>query len=157
MDSLQPYVYADIRVDEASGDLLDLVIENTGPTVATNVQIAFEPPLRSTLATGTVDLETPGVPATLSSLPPGRRMTWLLDSAMRLFEFEHADLPRSYKVRITADGPFGELQPLEYVLDVNDFINSQIRRTGTLAEVAKEIKHVATVMKSGPSRPPSQR
>ena len=104
-DSLQPLVYVDIRVDKLSRVLLDLVVENTGPTVATNVHIEFHPPLRSTLATGPDDPETPGVAATLSLLPPGRRMTWNVDHAFEIFGDKGAEFPKQYKVRITGDGP----------------------------------------------------
>ncbi len=38
IDAAQPYVWVDVRPDEA-GTLLNLVIGNSGPTVATNVHI----------------------------------------------------------------------------------------------------------------------
>lgn len=52
IDSVQPYVYVDIRIDPVSGVRLDVVVENTGPTIATDVHIVFDPPLRSTLKKG---------------------------------------------------------------------------------------------------------
>jgi hypothetical protein len=152
MDSVQPYVYVDVRVDEVSGVLLDLVVENTGSTVATDVRIVFDPPLRSTMNTRAADVETPGMPATLSSLPPGRRMTWTLDSSLSLFEAGNEDYPRSYTVRITGEGPFGSLQPLEYVLNVEDYLGSAVRQPGTLKDVAKELAGLTKVIKAKPQR-----
>ena len=42
-DAAQPYVHADSRVHPQEGVLLMLVITNSGPTVATNVDVRFAP------------------------------------------------------------------------------------------------------------------
>lgn len=41
----QPYVWVDVREDDSQGTLLDLVIGNSGPTVATNIRARIDPPL----------------------------------------------------------------------------------------------------------------
>lgn len=151
-DSLQPLVYADIRVDKLSRLLLDLVVENTGPTVATNVRIEFDPPLRSTLATGPDDQETPGIATTLSSLPPGRRMSWNIDHAFGIFGDKGADFPKQYKVRITGDGPFGPLDPLEYVLNYEDYLNTEARNAGSLIELTQSVDKVAKAIEARSGR-----
>lgn len=144
IDSAQPYVSVDIRVDQVSGAWLDVVVENTGPTIATDVRIVFNPPLQSTMK------ETVTFPAQFSSLPPGRRMTWRLDSSHDLFADEDNGYPRSYAVRITAKGPFGSLQPLEYTLDLEDYLGSVARRHGTLKDVAKGIAELTKAIKARP-------
>jgi hypothetical protein len=37
IDAVQPYVWVDVRPDEVTSVILNLVIGNSGPTVATNV------------------------------------------------------------------------------------------------------------------------
>lgn len=74
----------------------------------------------------------------------------MLDSALNLFAPENADYPRTYNVRITAKGPFGPLQPLEYTLNVNDYLGSSTRGTGTLRDVSKQIANLAKVVKPKP-------
>lgn len=44
-EASQPYVWADIQPDMKQGTVLDLVIGNSGPTVATDIKVTFEPPL----------------------------------------------------------------------------------------------------------------
>lgn len=43
--SAEPYVWADLRPDDRKGGLLVLVVGNSGPTVATDVVVWFQPPL----------------------------------------------------------------------------------------------------------------
>lgn len=45
IDAAEPYVWVDVRPDSETGTLLNLVIGNSGPTVATNVRITVDPPL----------------------------------------------------------------------------------------------------------------
>jgi 3-methyladenine DNA glycosylase Mpg len=79
LDAAQPYVWADIRPDDGSGTLLNVVVGNSGPTVAEKVRVKVDPPLpainqlqervkiaRTILADG------------IESLPPGRTLTWPL-------------------------------------------------------------------------------
>ena len=40
---LQPYLWVDIQPTFAQGNLLQIVLANEGPTVATNVQVVFDP------------------------------------------------------------------------------------------------------------------
>src|ERR1039457_6502232 len=40
-----PYVWVDVRADDATGTLVNLVIGNSGPTVATNLRVRIDPPL----------------------------------------------------------------------------------------------------------------
>ena len=44
-DAAQPYVWIDVRPDDMSDVLLNLVIGNSGPTVAQNVRATIDPPL----------------------------------------------------------------------------------------------------------------
>ncbi|MFC0622831.1 hypothetical protein [Kribbella deserti] len=145
-DSLQPYVYADILLDPVSKTLVDVHLENTGPTVATDVQVEFDPALKSTLEVER-GVAMPDMPARFSSIPPGRRMSWTLDRATAIFDPANSDIPRSYTVRITGVGPFGPMEPLVYVLNLNDFATTAARNSGTLTEVSRNLKDVSNALK----------
>ena len=45
IDAAQPYVWVDIRSDDAQGTRLNLVMGNSGPTVAEKVRVKVSPPL----------------------------------------------------------------------------------------------------------------
>jgi len=47
VDAALPYVWVDVRPDDATGTLLNLVVGNSGPTVATNIRVRVDPPLPS--------------------------------------------------------------------------------------------------------------
>lgn len=44
-DAAQPYLWADFIPDEEHGSFFLLVLQNQGPTTATDVSISFDPPL----------------------------------------------------------------------------------------------------------------
>ena len=54
-EQVQPYVIADIRERVSGSQLLCFFIENTGPTMARDVQLAVNPPLQSTLGAKAAD------------------------------------------------------------------------------------------------------
>ena len=79
IDAAQPYVWVDIRPDDSTGTLLNLVVGNSGPTVATSIHIEVEPRLPS------IDQFKERVAAAeralaggMKSLPPGRTYSWPL-------------------------------------------------------------------------------
>ncbi|SET77159.1 hypothetical protein SAMN05421811_10457 [Nonomuraea wenchangensis] len=102
-----------------------LIIENVGPTLARNVRIIANPPFQRTLdRPGEPEfaetlLFTQGIP----HLPPGRRLEVFMDLGFRLFATE---LPRQYEVTVKADGPFGPVEDLSYLIDLNVFTASRI-------------------------------
>jgi hypothetical protein len=74
-DAAQPYVWIDVRPDDVTGVLLNLVIGNSGPTIAQNVRAKIDPPLKAIdqlkdRAETAQDLLARGI----SSLPPGRTL-----------------------------------------------------------------------------------
>lgn len=106
-DAAQPYVWADVRPDEGHGQLLKVVVENSGPTVARNVRVSFDPPL--------VDLHRrdrvlfTGLESGISALTPGRRMSWTLGVS---FEMMTEELAGAHEVTVDAVGPFGPVEQL---------------------------------------------
>jgi hypothetical protein len=68
-DAAQPYVWVDLRPTDGDGHIMLLVVRNEGPTVATDVQIAFDPPVPTRWdASKDEDARTS---ITLASMPPG--------------------------------------------------------------------------------------
>jgi hypothetical protein len=141
-DSLQPYVYLDVRVDPVSKEMFDLVIENSGPTIATNVKVSIDPPLRSSIDP---DVDRWALTRGIVSMPPGRSLSWGFDMALSRGD----DYPSKYQVTITGDGPFGPMQQLSYSLDLDDYDDTEARKTGTLKDIAKGITDLAKAVKQG--------
>lgn len=140
IDAAQPYVWADIRPDPATGTLLNLVVGNSGPTVAQDVRISFNPSLQAIpelqhRANTAEQLLNGG----LKSLPPGRVYTWPLGQGSNLVG---KDLSNSYRVRIEAMGPFGPVPPLEYVVDLGALRGALDRPDGSLHQLSLAVKGV---------------
>lgn len=116
----EPYVIVDIQPERNDGSLL-LVIENAGPTVARNVRISCNPPLKSGWAPVGDEPDLTQViqqvlARTIPMLPPHRRLTFLLDSRER---FQNTELPRMYTFTVNADGPAGAVETLELTVDLD--------------------------------------
>ena len=84
-EAAQPYVWADIQPDMQQGTMLQVVVGNSGPTMAHNVRVTFTPPLpagqhqsdkvekiQRTLASG------------IRSLAPNRVIRWSLGAGYDL-------------------------------------------------------------------------
>lgn len=142
-DAAQPYVWADVRGSEHAGQLIQLVVGNSGPTIATNVRVKFDPPLPvvrdmhekdQTTLRGMDKLERG-----IQSIAPGKALRWNLGVAHKLFASDDAPELRPHNVTINTDGPFGSLPPLEYVVDLSDFRESAVWTEGSLHEVADAV------------------
>lgn len=139
-DQAQPYVWADIRPDDQSMHLMMLVIRNEGPTTATNVTVAFEPPLPRKIggAEGSSEYRIVG-------MPPGRTMRWHLSTAP---DWLNGESPKRFRVSVTADGPFGEVQPTTYELDIDEYRQASATPVGTLNGITRELKELSKVIKA---------
>ena len=145
-DAHQPYVWVDVRADARQGSILRLVARNEGPTVAEDVRITFDPPLRTTQSIKTsVDRVQERLSNGLRSLPPGREMVWYLAMGRELFAEDGGgdDVPHEYTVEITGRGPFGDLPVITYTLNLDDIRETADPRLGTLDHVTKAIDKVA--------------
>src|SRR5262245_19379377 len=82
-DSAQPYVWASSVGDNAQRTLIQLVISNEGPTVATDIKVEFDPnpvPVDPTNQDDFRDLLSKLASDGISSLPPRRQIKWYFDS-----------------------------------------------------------------------------
>ncbi|MFJ8929100.1 hypothetical protein ACIRLA_21230 [Streptomyces sp. NPDC102364] len=140
-EQVLPYVIADIRERVPGSQLLCFFIENSGPTVARDVQLSVEPPLRSALGEETAAKLNEAVTRKISVLPPGRSLMYLMDVGNRLFK---SDLPRQYTVVVNASGPFGAVETLTYTIDLEVLKASLLNReslewsTHVIAEESKK-------------------
>jgi hypothetical protein len=141
-DAAQPYVWADLQGDDAQGFLINLVVCNEGPTVATDVRVTFDPPLESTLDNNSFDQAQEKLKGGLSSLAPGRRMQWIIGTGPDILNRDES----KYTVSITGNGPFGKLSPLSYVIDLSDLRFTASAPYGSLHRVAERIKDLTKVV-----------
>ena len=117
----RPFVVVDLDFDKEP-PLMYLTIENVGRTVASDVLLSFDPPLRSSFdkeGTAAVrDLALLSRP--IATLPPGKKYEVLLDVG---HQRAGADLDDEYQATIFYDGnPPGAKKPKRYkstyVLDI---------------------------------------
>lgn len=134
----QPYIWADLRPDDAQGGLLLFVLGNSGRTVATNVRVVTTPPLDDASTHPRTRRVVDQLSQGLSSLPPGRTMVWSLGPLRaHLSQDEPA---RCYVVQIDAEGPYGPVPTLKYTLDLEDLRVTKAPRDGSMHLIAEAIK-----------------
>lgn len=136
-----PYVvvYFDAQTDSP---IFDLVIKNTGKTIANQVYVTFEPPLQTSLKN--YDLkELALLHRPIPALPPGFELRTSLDRLETRLESE--TLPKLYKVTVTYTGGLSKVvRKLEYILDINMFhgiLETHKSSLTDLTHVIEEIPH----------------
>lgn len=134
--SASPYVWADVRLQSRNGWNLEFVIGNSGPTVATNVRVAIDPPLPADHEGAFLEAMHRRLTDGLSSLAPGRTLHWTLGPSADLVNRTGS---LAHRIRITCDGPHGAVPVAEYNIDMADFRESVARHDGSLVDVAREI------------------
>jgi hypothetical protein len=140
-DAAQPMLWVDIRGDDGQGQALALLLGNSGPSIARNVKVTFDPAPPSTLDIKPIlQILKQGI----TSLPPGRTMQWALGPAHNT---NGLDPHKAYRVRIDAEGPFGAIEPLEYVISVDDLHSSRAAPPGNLHAVAAELHEITKATK----------
>ncbi|MER7500524.1 hypothetical protein AB0L05_12125 [Nonomuraea pusilla] len=129
----------DIRASDFISEALNLVVENVGPTVARNVRITFDPAIETSMdgddGEGLADalIFTQGIP----HLPPGRKIEVLFDIGWQFFK---KDLPRQYTVTVEADGPYGAVEPLTYLIDLEIYRKLRHLTIKTLHQQVQEME-----------------
>ena len=148
----EPSLWVDLRPDDQQAQSMTLLVGNSGPTVATNVVVTFDPPLRDTPRlkepSGMAGEAEERLNAGLASLPPGRTLRWWIGQPHMVFE-ENRGAPLSYMVTINADGPFGRLEPLTYTIDLNDYRKIWATPAGTLHGVTRAVQELGKVIAKG--------
>lgn len=142
-DQAQPFVVVDFEPSKAGRVFVDLIIRNTGTTVATNVKVVFDPPLVSTMTEtdGKYRLRdaaiiTKGVP----TLPPSREYRMLFEQMPNRYA---SDLPRSYDAVVSFDDTRGRRHEMKYRLDLDiyfGFTHLEVYGEHDAAKALKEIE-----------------
>lgn len=148
-EATQPYVWADLQPDAKQGSVLQLVVGNSGPTVATDVRVTFSPALpasdnwqiddvklQSTLADG------------LRSLAPHREIHWDLGISADLMA---EDQPQLVQIRVDANGPHGALPTLEIPVDISQWRESEDAPDGSLHQVRKSVEGLSKAVEKASS------
>lgn len=140
-DAAQPMLWVDVRGDDGQDQALVLLLGNSGPSVARNVKVIFDPAPPSRVDIKPIlEILKQGI----ASVPPGRTMKWALDAAPDAVD---SDSHKACRVRIEAEGPFGAIEPLEYVISVDDLDGSRAVPPGNLHEVAAELREMTRATK----------
>jgi hypothetical protein len=140
-DATQPMLWVDIRGDDGQGQALLLLLGNSGPSIARNVKVILDPPPPATLDIKPIlEILKQGI----TSVPPGRTMQWTLGAAQNTSDWNGH---KAYRVRIEAEGPFGDIEPLEYVISVDDLHDSRAAPPGNLHAVAAELREMTKATK----------
>ena len=129
-EAMQPYVWADIQPDMQQGTVMDLVVGNSGPTVARHVRVTFDPPLPASEERAHKVASVQGTLAKgLRSLAPNRVLRWTLGAGYDLLS---SDVPQLRTVRIEAEGPSGPLPVLETEIDISEWREARDAPDGSL-------------------------
>lgn len=114
-DQIRPFVVVDIQPSPVWGNILNLVVENIGATLARDVRLTFNPPLATSIkdyAIGASVLITEGIPA----LPPRRQVTAMFDIS---HDRVNTDLPMRYQATVALSDARGRPQEtIEYIIDL---------------------------------------
>ncbi|MFG3336983.1 hypothetical protein ACGFZZ_33815 [Streptomyces tendae] len=124
----EPYVIVDIEPYMPGHSLMVLVIENIGTTVARNVRISADRPLETTWGEEPTEILQRVLTRPIPMLPPGRRLTYLFDDHDRW----GTELPSVYVFTVRAEGPYGEMEPAEYTVDISTWAESLAGERPTL-------------------------
>ncbi|WP_371174019.1 hypothetical protein [Buchananella felis] len=143
----QPYVWADIQPDNQQGAMLHLVLGNAGPTVARNIRVVVDPPIpEHPNYAGRCDVAQQRLREGILSLAPGRTIRWSLGRASDLLE--DPDDKTVYRIRVTAEGPYGEIEPCETEVRLSDWREARDAPDGSLHFIRTEIEKLTKVLES---------
>ena len=129
----QPYVWADVRVDQ--GWYFELVVGNTGPTVATNLQVDIKPPLPVLPGDYQMAAVQSRLRKGLASLGPGRSWAWHIGPANELIGADVAHV-----VTVTAQGPHGEVKTGPFVINMHNYAEAQVGDGGGLKQLTAAVE-----------------
>jgi hypothetical protein len=145
-EATEPYVIVDIAPQAGGTGLLLFSIENSGPTMARDVQLSVTPPLLGGQKAAWDEMLARVVARPIPFMPPGRRIEWAF--AMGDTIFGNDSLPRQYTVTVNVMGPSGPVEPLTYLIDLDSINESQIDHTSVETSLLKIVKHTDSLQRT---------
>jgi hypothetical protein len=79
----------------------------------------------------------------IPSLPPGRTYTWPLGQGFNLI---NDDAPQALTFTVEAEGPFGAIPVMAYVVDLAALKGVMDRSTGSLHELTSAVRDLTKVI-----------
>lgn len=155
-DQAQPFVVVDFEPSQAGRVFLDLVVRNTGTTVATNVRMTFEPALESTLNSADsryVLADAAIVQKGIPTLPPGREYRMLFEQMSDRYA---SDLPRSYEATVTFHDARGHSHEMRYRLDLDIYFGFMRLDVYTDHDAAKALREIEKLLRNWSAGPRKQ-
>ncbi|MGK5114750.1 hypothetical protein [Geodermatophilus sp. CPCC 205506] len=138
----------EIVVDfETQSVLVEIAISNTGQTTASDVKVAFDPPLESTLIESgrtkmlTSKLLTEGI----ETMPPGKKYRLMFEHAPD--RYKRDDLPRTYTATATYRDTRNKRHAATYVLDFDTYYGYNQVTLYDIHDAAKALKEMQSLMK----------
>lgn len=139
-----PYivVYFDAQTDSP---IFDLVVKNSGKTIANQVKVVFEPPLQTSLKN--YDLEgLTLIHQPIPAIPPGFELRTSIDRLETRLESDA--LPKIYKVTVTFTGGLNNaVRKLEYLLDLNVFHGILETHKSSLTDLTHAVEDIPRHLK----------
>jgi hypothetical protein len=140
LDQAKPYVVVDIQPSRVSVHLLNLIVENTGATMARNVTFDFNPPLESSLQ-GYEIADSTFARSGLPMIPPRRRHEYLFDSSVGRL---NSDLPMKFDVTVRYEDREGKRQePLKFPIDLSPLYGLRVVQERGLHDIARAVEQIA--------------
>jgi hypothetical protein len=137
----QPYVWADFRTFADDGWTIRFILGNSGPTVARNIRVLIDPPLPADArAAEFIDRLRPKLKRGLASLAPGHQLDWPLGGSPELVNRTAGLI---HTIRIEFDGPYGPVEPTEFVFNFDDMAETTARHYGTLHAVRQAVDRLS--------------
>ena len=134
----QPYVWASMQPDQDSGTLFHLIIGNSGPTIARNIRVTIDPPLPDLDSSShTMSQLQQDLREGIISLAPGDTLHWHLRPASN-----HIASNTTHKITATADGPYGPLEPAEFIIRPQTLQTALAYPQGSLHSIRQELKNI---------------
>lgn len=144
-EQVQPYVVVALRPRAPESQVLVLAVTNVGPTMAHDISIEVDPPLRSSHGSKFEENLKTAMARKIPVLPPGQVLTWFMDTGPGLDR--NPELPKEYSFTVRASGPFGPMEPLTYLVDLAVLEGTDLNSEsveGRLNEITKNLKELTS-------------
>ncbi|MDO5618203.1 hypothetical protein [Kocuria sp.] len=137
-EQAQPYVWADLVPSDVTRGALELQVGNSGPTVATDVRVRFDPDPNVAHESGCHGIRQ--LREGLPSIAPGHIFRWRLGGAA---EVVGPDEPRPMSVTVSAVGPYGPVPDLVYIIDLAAIGETTVQPMGSLYSLTEAVNKLS--------------